>query len=296
MSRPTVPVLAGTFPPRVTMIIAGPTKTISETHWFNGSNQLAAAVLEAKTLGTLRQALLGSDASIEEVRCSLENVVGDSLLQPDPTNLAATKWGNSQPGDDNLLIRLEGTTLYRKSLFLSLLPDSVIVAGKFDTTAAPAYLTALQQYLIYLAQSGAKAVNLWGMLVRTKDPTIAPEVSILNIATNPGGTQATFTTNNDALLSVGDVILTRQVRDETGKWPVFNGLWVVDSGAFPSYTVTGTFPVSTTILPQAGFLRKQVKVWQAYTNSALRGISGHKRGQRTLLPLGRRRKPRVIVG
>lgn len=293
MANPSIPIIAN--PPRVTMFLQGPTKVTTETHWYVGNNQLAAALAEAKNLTLLRQAVLGNDVKIILVRCSLDNVDRDSFVDDTASLLKPTAFGPCDPGDRNILVRLEGTTIYRKSLYLNMVPDAVVSLSKYDPNAVVGFNLALIRYLSYLAPSSSKGTPLWGFLVRNKDPLTAPLVNVLNVSVDVTGTSATFTTDAPVILSVGNVVQVSRCADINGPHPEFNGQWVIDTVAGNQFSVTGTWTPNVGFAFVNGKANRLERVFQIYTNYALRGIGGHKRGNRALTPLGRVKRPRTQV-
>jgi hypothetical protein len=298
MLQPAVPIISNW--PKLTLFIQTPTKVITESHWYTSINALQACMAEANNLINMRRALLGDDAKLVAVRGSLENVFGDSLINPKSLTVVPNGYGPCDPGDSNILMRLESGSFYRKSLFLSGVPDLVIQSSVYTPQACQGYSTAMTNWSKYLAPKGPTAAPVWGFLARNKTAIQCPQVQVLVIQTDPTGKIASVTCAGDPLLDPTDptksVVLLSRLNDGTRNYPEFNGLWNVDSVPAPgNFNFVGSFVPNQTYFMNTGFARKAQKILCLYTNAVVRAIGGHKRGNRALTPLGRRKKARVTL-
>lgn len=294
MSNPSIPITGK--PPRVKMIMRGPKHTITETHWFTSDGQLGAAMAEAKNLASVRNKLLGNDADVLIVVGSLDNVLGDSLADDSAFQLARNAgYGASDPAQTNLLIRCQSGPLSRRSLYLGLIPDLVVRGGKYDPAQSVRFDNSLKTYLEYLAPTGPGDIPLWGFLGVSRDPILFPQVPLIAYSTDATASFLTVHTAAPGPFVVGDVVRISQITDTVGKVPGLGGLYVLSTVAGTDLTVSGLFKANLTGLVVSGTIMKQEKRFQGYQQCINRGISGHKRGNRALQPLGRRKKMRQVA-
>src|ERR1700722_14916559 len=120
-----IPIAAGQNPMRITMFMNGPNATISESHYVQ-SVDYNASVANALVLAQKRALLLGSDASMLLVRVSIDGVFRDSQVGDTSLFLPATGTDTCDPRFRSIKLRIESSSLRRKTDYIGLVPDNCI--------------------------------------------------------------------------------------------------------------------------------------------------------------------------
>jgi hypothetical protein len=290
MAKVAIPILKN--PPRVTLFMSGPNSVISESHWHVADNDIDTALGDAYALAEQRASLLGSDGKMVLARVSLDNVYRDSEVVD--TSLMTPPSANTpcDPRMRNLRIRLEGTSLYRKTLYLGLIPDGVVTASHYDDTGLAGWDALRKVYLQLLCGQLTKPGSVWGFLVTSKDPALAPVVQIKTATVSASGSILTVVTKQAHALAANGVVRLKGCAVAAGLVPFLNGLYRVQSVVNNnSFTVACKLTAATYTLAR-GTAQNKFKVFQRYTDYFQRDIGYHKRGGRAFLPLGRSRTQR----
>lgn len=274
--------------PRVTMFLSGPDTTIAESHWYFGPDDYTRAMAEAEVLAKARAKLLGTDCSILLSRVSMENIFRDSLVVDTSLMTPPTANGLADPRHRSLRYRMESTSLYRKTLYLGLVPDDTVVTSKYAENGVPGWNDAKNQYFSYLC--GLKPYFAqWGFLVTDKDPGRCPVVRIIQIVNPFPGNLITFVTKDAHKLNPQDVVRIRNVGTKLGAIPSVNKLFKVNTVPTPLSFTVNMAPGPGAQNPVRGTAQKKQRIFAAYSNFFSRDVGFRKRGNRAFLPLGKQR-------
>lgn len=291
--QPAIPIDASYA--RVTMFITTTSKTVSEVHWLVTPGTSAQDGLTAGSqLAALRSAMLCGDGKIIEVRCSLENVFRDSLVDATTADLPPTGFEPENVGNDCLKARFEGTSLYRRIAYLGAIPDDCITKDGYVPGANVNFNKALKLFFTSLGGTPSSPNIRWGFLVINKNPGVAPVCQIANMQGTAGSNTVTVQTKQAHLLANLDVVRLSRVPNASATLP-FNQLWQVLVTDATTFQILN-FPTLPALLIKGpgGTAQKQIKTIQRYTSAQLDGVGTRKRGGRAFLPLGRSKKKRTI--
>jgi hypothetical protein len=267
----------------------------------NGSHSLSDTQTLAGTLGALRVQMLGFGAALKEVRVSDDAIFRDSLVgefSPDtssiytfPFNPANTteRWEATQPYAD-LLLRIEGGTRYRKSLYLSGIP------GYLYTNPFPGEITDPRWQPLYNAWADELLRN-WGFNVHQQPDAALPPIITFNpiFISFPDNLTAllTFTAAGFPTTWVsGEVVRIRGVR-LTPATPRLSGNYKISAINSALFTVTLQAPghinqtFNGTSKPMA-WIDSQTVI--AATSINQQNFTEHRRGRPFDSPRGRRRR------
>ena len=283
----SVPVLGK--PPKVTLFLSGPGMEAAETHWFGTDNQLGLAMSSVLPLLVDRAILLGTNASMSLVRGSLENVYRDSQAYPGSLPGPSPFNGPADPKQRSLRIRVEAGPLYRKTLFLCMIPDFVVVNSKYSPSSAHGWDGLLRSYLTRLTGGLKNTPPMWGSLFISKDRNLVPRTGLSRTGLVLGENKIEWVTLGPNGLKPGDVFRLRgyYVPGNTAK--PRQGLWavtdVLDARTFKTKAI-GPFSTGFDV---RGTVQKQVRVFQFYTAFSVGQPTYKKRGGRTFLTPGHKR-------
>ena len=284
---PQIPIV-GT-PTRVTMFMNRGNTTIAETHWTQLPIGPTLANPAATALAKARAKLLGSDATMLLSRMSLDNVFRDSSVIDTSLVVPPTANGACDPRDRCDRVRLEAGSLYRKTLYLGLIPDDTVVNSKFKPTSVAGYQKAYFAYLNLLGIAGTSNPSIWGMLSVNKDQTACPVVNVKNVAVTGPAPLVTYTTVKPHNLAVGDVVRVQRTATQAGI--VLNPVGLFKVVTVPGVTsfVVANAAVTVPLTFSRGTAQKKQRIYVPYSDWDDRGLGFHKRGGRVFLPLGRQR-------
>lgn len=279
-------------PVRVTLFLAGPGATVAESHYYATDGDINSAMSQGLLLAAKRVALLGSDARGVELRASLENVFRDSLAADLSSLKGPPGNGACDPKDRCLNVRVECGSLYRKNLFLALIPDNTIQKSKYAPAGVAGWHSALDSYLFQLTGFANVQRQVWGTLVINKDQGFTPRVPIVRTGFNLDLTRLDVLTRGVHGLKVGDVVRLRTVLGKGVVYPFSQRVFKVVAVQTPTQFDLALSSGAHGQAPQVGTIQRQVRVFAPYSDYFLRGIGFRKRGGRTMLPRGSRRSGR----
>jgi hypothetical protein len=292
MTKFTIPIKDSYF--GATLFFYGPSKTISETHWntvtpSSDDTAYKAVLDEGAILGDLRIQMMGKDITDYTVRVSRANVYRDAL-ENDYYDKNRPSWGDAEPGEMAALCRGFSTAQYHSKIFLSFMPDPLIVHHTFTGWSDAAWRPAFDAYVNQLTTH-------WGFLAKSNDPTDFPQVKITGMTFVVGPSNDTITILAVVPgLAVGDIVKiynnlsilnTLQQPIKTG---YFNQQYRVTSLVAGGFTVeVGGGETAGRIVKKFGVVQKQLRVLRQYTALTPGPLTGHRRGNRYFEPLGRSR-------
>jgi hypothetical protein len=279
--------------PRATFLMEHGKISWSETHWHTVPDSgigLDLVLGDAVSLGHLRCGLFGTDLTpdgtpkMPAIRVSFDDTFRDSLLSTATAGneLADAKGEGAAPPEvpwSVILLRLESSSLYRKNLYLSGVPQLTIIDPPGPQMVAP-FQKAFNAWKKELLS------GRWGFKVRSKDPAISPENPVLFV-TSAGTPPELVIAPIPPGTVVGDQLIIRGGRYSSGP-AVNHGTFVVSKiDAGTAQLMGAPFQGGYT---GGMFVRKLKYVVVPYTDVIVRGETHRKRGVRSgNAPLGRSR-------
>jgi len=271
----------------------------SEIYWKPPGTDINAALADAVTaLAPVRVQLLAKGVQLSEIRVSVDNVFRDSLIDTSYAN-----WGRGDPGQQLynlglaacpkpaapttcLRMREESSPIYRRIMFLSGIPDAVVIdQGNWNAAnmGCPPWNIAMQNWIGYLADPATS----WGFVV-TVNPVMHQSVVTGATRTNPSDPITVTTADNIPWVSVGRTFTIHNARN-SGSCLKLNGRHVVASMPAPN-SVTYFDPTSGPVCYAFNGLLESVDLTWAKINHIIPdGFSIRKRGAAELAPRGRSR-------
>jgi hypothetical protein len=277
----------------------------TETHYVIGSPpNLTEPLKIARTLADARTMLLptysgdmgpGGGPQMTELRVSFDDVWRDSLIDPNvKRGSPGAKYNKELEEDPNprpevpystALIRLQAGSLYRRSMYMSGVPQKIIIDpnGPFAGNDA-AWLSAFNKYKKLLAGDGTN----WGFKVALKTGDGVTEKFITGVQIAAGLVTLTIPNHNFPLLNPDGSFPTVIIRGAklTPSRPTFGGrhIYTVIDANHISVPVTG---LNAALVESAGIARPLIYQVKTYTSCDLVGQTHRKRGVRSGRPLGR---------
>lgn len=296
---------------KVTLLFRDGVYAISESHWTVGAEELAVTVPKMKKLAIARYKLMGAGVQIIGARVSKEGVFRDSLmLGPDDlaipvrgTNADKLDNGEGSTGDPDQakacpLIRAEGGTQHRKSIYLSGVPDDVIRGNPpvLNFGGVPGFQLKFDAYAKELITKG------WGFAVVDQVVAAATKKAVLACVTQAvTGLLGIVTSGTITGAVIGTKLQLRNFKMKNPAYKSPNGRQVI--GQIEEGPGAGQFTYwllnSAGILPANIFLfgsaeRVEYTV-QAYTELIPRNPTTRKRGNRSLAGPGRRSTRKLLL-
>jgi hypothetical protein len=277
---------------------------ISETHDYQTGGALDTAVAPAIALLKKRMKLMGFGVTIVGVRLSKEGVFRDSLVL-DPTDWAGIAppafnysgpAGNAGTNDPDqakacVLVRAESSSLHRKSIYLSGIPDIIIR----EDPRGPA-LTQVPQWLSdFNAYANELIVQPWGFIGRSDPAGALAQFPIAGIVTQAGTGLIGIVVAN-ALITY-PVLQFVAIHGSTRTHPAYaslNGRWQIGSAeagpgvGFTTYFLLNSQNVAAPTVINRGTVQAVDFSFLKYTRAQIIGQTTRKRGNRFLAPPGRR--------
>lgn len=277
--------------PRLTIFFSDGAYGWSETHWSsNTSEGLDQTILNGIVLANARINLCGFNPIIKEIRASYDDTFRDSKINvfnpPLNSNFNASGTGGVPSSDlpySITLLRAESGILYRKSLYLSGVPDDL----QLDPTAiyGALWMTNFQIYRQALLTGSAIApTRPWGFKVLKKPPDV-PTVNITNVVF---GTPVVVTSAGHPF-NVGQRIHIRLVK-QTPARPSVNHLWYISATTANTFTLNGSNIPGGTYLGGGIAYDAQTYDIKAYTDVLIVRETHRNRGRPFDSPRGRRRR------
>ena len=292
---------------KVTMLFKDDLFGISESHLLPISTSVGLNELTwATALVKARMLLMGANVTFQGARLSVEGVYRDSqvLTQQDIPNPPTFPLNTSGPnGPESGLpdqakscveVRKEATSAHHTTLYLAGIPDGLITefpAGP-NVVNYPQWLTNFNAWRAILLGSNPK----WGMPVRNYTGSYAPvPIQGYNNA-GPGGQLGFYVNGSPAGYVQSVAVQIRQTTRQNVAYPTPNGKWFIGSVApntpvvgQTTYYLTGSNNViATTIINNGNALLLDYLPAQ-YDTIKFVGQTTRKRGNRSLVPVGRRR-------
>ena len=291
---------------KVTMLFQDDLFGISESHLLVNSTSVGANELAAATaLIKARMLLMGANVTFNGARLSVEGVYRDSqvLTQQDipnpptfPLNTSGPNGAESGLPDQAkacILVRKEATTAHHTSLYLAGIPDGLITEFPRGPNVVnyPAWLTNFNAWKALLLSSGTQ----WGMPVRNYGGSYAPVAIVGFNNAGPGGQLGFFVNGSPAGYIQGAKVQIRQTTRQNVAYPTPNGKWVIGSvaqntpaaGQTSFYLQNSNAVIATTIMNFGNSLLLDY-LPAPYTAIKYESQTTRKRGNRSLVPVGRR--------
>jgi hypothetical protein len=292
---------------KVTMLFQDDQFGISESHLLPLSNSLGSNELAyATALVKARMSLMGANVVFVGARLSVEGTYRDSqvLTQFDIPNPPTFPLNTSGPnGAESGLpdqakscveVRKEATPLHHTTLYLAGVPDGLITEFPRGPNVVnyPAWLTNFNAYRTILLGSTPQ----WGMAVRNYTGSYAPiAIQGFNNA-GPGGQLGFFVNGSPAGYVQGATVQVRQTTRTNVAYPTPNGKWVIGSVAQntpvagqTSFYLNGSNNVIATTIIKFGNALLLDYLPAQYSTIKYVGQTTRKRGNRSLVPVARRR-------
>lgn len=289
--------MAATPLPRLTMFFQGFGYAWSES-WFSTRTTTDQETLALATqIGGLcfaRDNLLAPGYTLLAARASDDTVFRDSQLQATP---AAVPPGfttgkitgvKSGPSTDVLVLRGEFGAGFRRTVEIGGCPLDVFTQP-FDATIpqVPGYASLLNAFGRTIISGG------WGFKYRQRDDTLAKEVPITNVASDPSGLITVTAPAHGMTPATFDKVIIRNIKMKTGSLRV-NGerrVFVVDATTYTIKDLSGVAEYD-----HGGFTRPLRFALAPISNLPLVSARKRKRGVVPYSrPLGRSRKRPTVV-
>lgn len=315
--QPAVPIIGSpNLPIRFTLEMTSGKKTWSEIHWYSGPTSITDAQLQknAQAVAVARQGMLATGCTVTDWILSQENVFGDSAHAPPTIWVPNAAYGAVEETNDALPLYMQASTQYRRTMYISGVPDVAIVGDAWVQKQPPGWLAAMVAYFQLLTGQNPFAVpgapppgtnNIWGylpLLAPTTvpgQPTVNPvvNISVGGFAFTSLSTQFTVTTDQNHGATVGDVVQISKVQGVNQQFPM-NQRWIVNAvpavnvitlQGFPPSVIPASLPIS------GGFLQRRQRAFVAYTSWAVGDPTNRKRG-RSLLGQKAKNKRKYNIG
>lgn len=295
---------------RITLFLTNTLKTITETHWIvDFATSLATANAVAFALLARRTVLCGDDVGVCSYRISQENVWRDSdidtFTNPPSLPSAAALFGLSDVAGKNIILRCQSTQVYRRTLYLGLLPDTfwsgtvwtgfdnakwlanwqqyknILLTGRTSGVQAPLGFLALDKSNPNITQAPITAIHIPAALAITFNVDVP-----VTFTTNPGDVCKIYFSQATFLSPQG--IRTSGVFNQT-----YKVVGQVDQ------TVTLSIPPNTILSGYTGILKqgkisRLTKTVVPYDSVISESTGTRKRGDRTGLSRGRSSTKKVV--
>lgn len=289
----------------VTFIFSDGDDDITESWQYIGASTIDPVIAPALKLLKVRNKLMAPGVSPRYVRLSLYGIFRDSEIldlntlgsvgSPPDTYVNIEGQTVSLTPDQAkacVLVRMEQSSLIRRSLFMSGLPSGLlrVPAGLPPVVAYPAWLTNFKTWQ-NLITSG-----VWGFVAKTRGGGAPALTQIQQVIVDQGTGLVGLITNGQIPGSTtgGKVVVTGQLRTNPAYKPL-NGTWYVYSigtQGTPVQYVTylrGTQGIDPLQLLKIGFCYVPDYTAYPFTVAEIRGLSTRKRGNRSLVGPGRKR-------
>ena len=292
---------------KVTMIFQDDQFAITESHLLTQSSSVGSSEINsAKMLIKLRMALMGYNVVFTGARLSVEGTYRDSsvLSSYDLPSLPTFPLTTSGPnGAESGLpdiaktcveVRKEATTLHHTTMYMAGIPDGLITEFPRGPSVVnyPAWLTAFNAYQSFLLATSPQ----WGMPVRNYSGIYAPIAVQGYNNGGPGGQLGFYLTGSPAGYAQGVTVQLRQTERLNVAYPTPNGKWVIASvvpnspaGGQTTYYLQNSSSVSSAYITKFGNALLLDYTPAQYTTFKYVGQTTRKRGNRVLVPVGRRR-------
>lgn len=281
--------------PRGTMFFESGRYGWSETHWYQSqSASLTQVQADLDILAKKRAWLLGAGATLTYCRVSYDDTFRDSLLDDGPVpTIAANGIPYYNPALESLyadspfisvLLRAEGTALYRKQIYLGACPQGSEELPVFGL--GPAWLSAFNLY--------SKALQaLWGFKVQSKDPVAAPRIAVSNATFAGGVATLTLASSIPGGFTPPFKLRVSQLKATPNFVP---GVYTVASYALPPGTGTVVLreQVASTVYDGGGIVHPITYTVVPYTNLIPIGVTHRKRGVGYDPPRGRAKRRQSV--
>jgi hypothetical protein len=259
-------------------------------------SDLTTAQVNANNYMEIRAQLCGQGFQLQNSRVSMDDVSGDSLLAEPPIFPASRVYNQDfvlSPGQadvswNTLLVRMASGSLYRKSMYLSGIPDSVTMAGNIpvresDTLYTASNVTAFNK--AYRAWQLEIIGGNWAIKSISKDPTTAPVKAV----TSFNGLASLVNCPGHGF-AINDSIRISGCKTITAGAGKLNGIWSVASvPTSDTFTIKGWDETLLFNMNNTGKAQKRVYVLNNINSTNTVRLANHKRGGRSGLPLGRAR-------
>lgn len=299
----TVGTTAGINPIKFMMLMQGPTKKITEVHWYATASSLDNATLAAtfQALAVARSAMLPVECNMLQWTASQENVFRDALHDDGVGFGPQVVTSNENQGNDTLPVYMQAGVQYRRTMYLGCVPDTIMNNDVYVPNNDLPYKGAIISYLALLTGSNPglapggtqpPANTGWGFCPQLIDAATVPISTIFSLGFTAGLNTFTVVPTDAMTLAPGDLVAISKVPGVTQQFPM-NQRWVVQNYAGGVVTLQGFTPVNP--LPAqypvtGGFIKKLVRKFQLYTNYAIGQPSSRNRGSATQTPKGRKKR------
>lgn len=288
----------------VTLIFSDGDYDISETHISVGAADIAPTIPKALTLLKARNQLMAPGVSPRYVRLSMAGIFRDSEILDlnqlgsvgNPPATYVTLQGQTitvtpDQAKVALAVRMEQSTVSRRTLFMSGLPAGLI-------TQAPGKPLAIQYpawYEAFLVWQSAIQDGIWGFVARTRGVSAPVPQPISGFVIQQGTGLIGVVTNLAVagLLQNSTAVVSRQTRKNVAFKPL-NGLWQVDSVGTTGnpvqqvYYLTNSSLVDPSTIIKKGYIGGVDFSAYPYVKSSIRNETTRKRGNRALVGPGRK--------
>jgi hypothetical protein len=289
---------------RFTMIFRDGSYGFSESHTLAAAGTIAAAKNPAIDLLKARMQLMATGVAVKTARLSKEGVRNDSrilgadIITPikppglpvgDPSGAGLDS--NTDQTKAAYQLRLESGDLHRSPLYLSGIPDYVIRYDANNNPIAPPPFW--NEYLkLYIAE----LKKGWGYVgVSEAAGALAPR-AVVRVATDMGTGLLQITTQAAGLpYTSGQVVTLRGFKLTNRAYNTPNGRWQISAVAVDTpvagqvtYTLRNSSGVSVNTITLLGTVEPLDYTTYAYDNVERIGPTTRKRGNRSLLPPGKR--------
>lgn len=182
----------------------------------------------------------------------------------------------------------------RKNIYLGGIPDPIV--GEMPRVGRPAlYSVWYNLYLAYVAVLTGNSPQ-WGFICRNSSGAFAP-VNGAGWAQNQGNGQLGMVVSTAVqTYQQGQIVQIKGVKRSNVAYQTANGIWQIASVAagvpgvgFNTYYLLNSAQVSATTLTSFGQIQGVDYKTAQYTSVAIAGQTTRKRGNRFLVPVGRRR-------
>lgn len=283
----------------------------SEAHVLTTASSIAGAEGKAIALVKKRVNLLGPPARFDFARLSMEGVFRDSQVFTAndwsiPLPPIYTMSGAGVPDEPNdadqgkscIQLRMEATTTARKSLYLAGIPDPIIGTDP----EGPRSIQYAQWFKYFNSWRNELVSNGWGFRARTPATGAYARIPVVGLVAQAGTSFIGLVCPNNVLtFAVGQEVQTTNFKMSNRAYFPLNGKWQISA-------ITTNSPVAGQntyfLLGSAGVPIDQVAINGtvqlidfsdvAYTNVQIWKQTTRKRGNRFIVPPGRRSTRRYI--
>ena len=257
----------------------------TETFYRTASNYTDAKNFALAHVPT-RLGLCGRGVTIEAIRISDVDILGDGCLEVNPPNQGPYPADADNPWCAALVGLCAGDRLYRRSLWLRGIPDSWM--ARDAVTGDCGFPTVMKSRVDALINH--LKISNWKLKVIKKTGAGTAPATITNISDNPATGRIVFTTTL-AGLTVGDTV---RVTDFSGPdKKKLNKTWKIMSITGTDIEVDGKFAdLEDATLDAGGKMKRRIIDYVDVEEGSLLRCMWKKTGRAFFVPAGRRRVSR----